>query len=88
MQDNYSFGEKLNIYRKRIGMSRKELAKRVGVSESTIARYETGKSIPSAMVYNELASVFGESLNRMLNLEDPEKGMGHNVRLWEGSEEE
>lgn len=87
MSDEYSFGEKLHTYRRRANLSRKELAERIGVSVSTIARYENGKSIPSAIICNELANVFDESLNKVLNLEDPEKGMERNVRLWESSEE-
>ena len=34
----FSFGERLMIYRKRAGLSKKELAKRVGISVSTLMK--------------------------------------------------
>ena len=35
----FSFGERLMIYRKRAGLSKKELAQRVWISFSTIKKY-------------------------------------------------
>ena len=35
----FSFGERLMIYRKRAGLSKKEIAKRVGISVSTLKNY-------------------------------------------------
>lgn len=43
----FSFGERLMIYRKRAGLSKKELAKRVGISVSTLTKYENDESQPS-----------------------------------------
>ena len=41
----FSFGERLMIYRKRAGLSKKELAKRVGISVSTLTKYENDVSV-------------------------------------------
>ena len=43
----FSFGERLMIYRKRAGLSKKELAKRVGISVSTLTKYENDESQPN-----------------------------------------
>ena len=45
--------------RKRQGWTRQALAKRVGVSESTISRIESRERVPSIEVLTELASVLG-----------------------------
>ena len=41
-----SFGEQLKCRRKELGLSRSELAKQLGVSQSAVGNYETGISAP------------------------------------------
>lgn len=41
------FGTQVRILRKKMGVSRKELAAQVGVSDTTVSRWETGKQKPS-----------------------------------------
>ena len=41
-----SFGEQLKCRRKELGLSRSELAKQLGVSQSSVGNYETGVSAP------------------------------------------
>ena len=41
-----SFGEQLKCRRKELGLSRSELAKQLGVSQSAVGNYETGVSFP------------------------------------------
>ena len=45
-----SFGERLRLRREEIGMSRAELAEKLGVSRSAIGNYETGVSAPKEEV--------------------------------------
>ena len=51
----FSFGERLMIYRKRAGLSKKELAKRVGISVSTLTKYENDESQPNLDIINYLS---------------------------------
>lgn len=51
----FSFGERLMIYRKRAGFSKKELAKRVGISVSTLTKYENDESQPNVDMLTDLA---------------------------------
>ena len=51
----FSFGERLMIYRKRAGLSKKELAKRVGISVSTLTKYENDESQPNVDMLTDLA---------------------------------
>jgi len=56
--DNYSLmelGNRIREIRKSMGLSMKELAKRVGVSALTIHRIETGEVSPSVAVLSEIA---------------------------------
>ena len=41
-----SFGEQLKCRLKELGLSRSELAKQLGVSQSAVGNYETGVSAP------------------------------------------
>ena len=41
-----SFLSELLIQRKRVGMSQAELARRIGVTQSTISDYESGRDVP------------------------------------------
>ncbi len=61
--------------RKRQGWTRKNLARRVGVSESTISRIESRERVPSIEVLTRLASVLGWPDATWLKtwIDDPER---------------
>jgi transcriptional regulator with XRE-family HTH domain len=44
---NWPFGERLRAVRSVLGLSQEQLAKRAGVDESTVAKWERGKHKPS-----------------------------------------
>lgn len=52
------FGEKLQSIRELKGLSRKELAELIGVSEQAIWQYENGYTIPKFEMVNELKKIF------------------------------
>lgn len=60
----------LTYYRKRDGLSQRELAKKVGVSPSTIGMYESGKRFPTHEIEEALADVFNVSLNTLRGYDD------------------
>lgn len=53
--------ERLAECRKKLGISKNEAAKRVGVSQPAYLRYEAGERTPSMQVIKEMAAVFGTS---------------------------
>lgn len=63
--------------RKKCGLTMKELAERVGVSESAISQYETGRRQPDYETLLKIADYFGVSVDYLLGKEggaavDPE----------------
>ena len=58
--------EKIKAYRKQCGMSQAELANRVGVERSAVAKWESGKSLPQAAHLVKLAEIFGCSVDEIL----------------------
>ena len=49
------FGAWMKYYRNRLGMTQKDLAQRVGVSEFAISTYENNRRTPSFKVLDKLA---------------------------------
>ena len=58
-----SFGEQLRKRREELGISRAELADRLGVSRSAIGNYETGVSAPKEEVLLRLFDALGVDPN-------------------------
>ena len=54
-------GHRLRAVRERAGLSREELAARVGVHAGSIARWETGGSVPHAYTMERIAEACGAS---------------------------
>ena len=58
-----TFGERLALRRKRLNLSRKELAAQVGTSAPIIGRYERGEILPSIETAVKLAQALDVSLD-------------------------
>lgn len=63
--DKKRIGKRIASLRVDIGLSQKELAADVGVSNSAITRYETGQSVPSLETAYKLAVRLGCTLDRL-----------------------
>ncbi len=67
-------GERLMIYRTRAGLSKKELAMRVGVSVTTISNYEKGKVEFDFYTLVAIANALGVTANEIaLGFKNPEQ---------------
>ena len=72
----FTMGERLMVYRKRTGLSKKELAERAGVSVSTVSKYENDIPNPDHDILSKFALILGVSVNKlMFGFDDPAKNM-------------
>lgn len=55
----------LRAARVNVGLSVKEVAKAIGVTEDTMYRYEAGKSSPKIETAKELARLYGKSVDEI-----------------------
>lgn len=58
-----TFAQKLKFARERTGFTQREVAKEIGLPQSTIAKYETAKLEPSVETLGKLADFYGVSLD-------------------------
>ncbi len=65
-----NISERLRELRSEKGVSQMELAKATKLSQSAIARWELGKSEPTASAIIILARYFGESADYLLGISD------------------
>lgn len=61
-----TFGERLKELRKVHGLSQMELAVKIGISQSAIAKWELGKTEPTASAIITVAEFFDETTDYML----------------------
>lgn len=59
------FKDMLKYYRMRDGLSQSELAKKIGVSPSTISMYEVGQREPDFETEEAIADLFNTDLNTL-----------------------
>ena len=64
------FKDMLSYYRQLNGMSQRDLAKRIGVSASTIGMYESGNRFPKPELEEALADLFNVSLNNLRGIDE------------------
>lgn len=65
-----SFGEKLKELRNAKHISQMELAIKTGISQSAIAKWELGKTEPTASAIIAIALFFGETTDYLLGMPD------------------
>jgi transcriptional regulator with XRE-family HTH domain len=59
------FGEKLRLLRKRAGLSQAQVADRLGVNQSHVARIEKGLK-PSVDLILQIADIFGVTTDQLM----------------------
>ena len=67
-------GELIVKKRAELSLSQEELAERLCVSRSAIAKWETGKGTPDVVNLKALAALFQMSVDELLGIESKEKG--------------
>lgn len=63
---------KIEKYRKPLGLSQHRLGKKVGVSRISINKIETGKTIPSLKLANDIANALGACIYKVFDLDGQE----------------
>lgn len=69
------FKDNLVQMRKILQMTQEDIAERVGVTRQSVAKWESGESIPDLEKSKQLADIFGVSLDDLANYE-PEENFG------------
>lgn len=62
-----TLGEKLKFLRERVGLTQQELGRIIGYNFRVVSKWEKDLSIPNAKVAYQLANVFGEPIENILN---------------------
>jgi transcriptional regulator with XRE-family HTH domain len=65
------FPEMLKALREKAGITQTELAKRLGVYQSMVARWELGKGEPILSIVKPLADALGVSVETLVSLPAP-----------------
>ena len=68
--DLIKIGKYIAGKRKSLGMTQKQLAEKLGMSDKSVSKWERGICLPDVSVYKELCSILGISLNEFLAGED------------------
>ena len=61
-----TLGEKIRTARKQEGLSQEQLSEKLGISRSSVAKWETDKGIPDISNLIALSDVFGLSLDELI----------------------
>lgn len=66
MNENFMIGENLRVVRVEHGYSQSDLAKKSGISQGTISRWEAGVHTPSIRDCATLADIYGISIDDLI----------------------
>lgn len=65
--DNQKTGAYITCLRKERGMTQKELAERIGVTDKAVSRWETGRGFPDISMLKPLSEVLGVTVIELVN---------------------
>jgi len=65
--DQEKIGKFICAMRKQQGMTQEQLGERLGVTNKTVSRWETGKYMPDIDKLQELSAILGISINELLS---------------------
>ena len=61
---------RIEEYRKPLGLSQHRLGKKVGISRVSINKIETGKTVPTLTIANSIANALGVCIYQVFDLDD------------------
>lgn len=73
------FGKKLKILRKKLGITQARLAKKLGISPSTVGMYEQGRREPDSTMLIKIADLFDVSVDYLIDFKKSKKKYVKNV---------
>ena len=65
--DQKKTGQFIAVLRKEKSMTQRELAERIGVSDKTVSKWETGRGLPEISIMQVLCAELGISINELLS---------------------
>lgn len=68
--DLIKIGRYIADKRKQLGMTQRQLAERLGMSDKSVSKWERGVCLPDVSVYSDLCSILGISIHEFLAGED------------------
>ena len=64
---SYVTGRTIKELREKRKITQKELSEKIGVSDKTVSKWETGKSMPDSSIMLELCEILGITVNELLS---------------------
>lgn len=77
-----TIAERIVSRRKELGLTQKQLAELLHVSDKTVSRWETGKQIPDALTMQDIARALNMSVPELYGVEAIQTDKGHNIFLY------
>lgn len=68
--NDYPFGNKLLSLRTKSGMTQRQVASHVGVTDKAVSKWETGSSKPTTNALCKLAALYGTNVSELLDMRD------------------
>lgn len=84
--DQIKTGELIKRFRTEMGLTQKQLAEQINVSDKAVSKWECGKGCPDISLIGELADVFGTDISVLLNgeanINESEKGDMKKIKFY------
>ena len=74
--NNKSMAEVISSRRKELGMTQKDLAEKLNITDKAVSKWERGIACPDTAAIPRLAQILGVSLEELMNAE-PAEACGH-----------
>lgn len=68
--NDFAFGNRLCALRSNAGLTQKEVADRIGISNKAVSKWENGKAKPTTNSLRKLAALFDIPVERLLALRE------------------
>jgi len=65
--DQVKIGKFIAECRKNVGLTQKQLAEKLGITDRAVSKWETGKALPDSSIMLELCRILGITVNDLLN---------------------